>query len=162
VGGNLFAPQPAGDVAVALLAVDATVKLVSARGERTLRLSDFYTGFMTTALAADELLAEIQVPLRWAGPPTSSAPQAANTPAVVTAQRTWFEGRSVRSARLGLNAVDLTDSSAHAEAALGWVHAGRESHRGGGAAGRRVRALRRLRRQRVVSRRWWASMSLGS
>jgi CO/xanthine dehydrogenase FAD-binding subunit len=34
IGGNIFAPPPAGDVAVALLALDAQVKLVSQKGER--------------------------------------------------------------------------------------------------------------------------------
>ena len=38
VGGNLFAPPPAGDLAVALLALGAEVKLASADGERVLPL----------------------------------------------------------------------------------------------------------------------------
>ena len=107
VGGNIFAPQPAGDVAVALLALDASVKLVSARGERTMPLSEFYTGFMTTDLGADELLAEIQVPV----PAGQTAylkygRRQANTPAVVTvAVHVVWNGAKVRSARLGLNAV---------------------------------------------------------
>ena len=49
VGGNLFTPPPGGDVAVALLALDATVTLASSRGERIVPLADFFTGFMTTA-----------------------------------------------------------------------------------------------------------------
>ena len=47
VGGNLFTPPPGGDVAVALLALDASVTLASPRGERTVPLADFFTGFMT-------------------------------------------------------------------------------------------------------------------
>ena len=39
VGGNIFAPPPAGDVAVALLALDAAVKLVGSGGERVDRKS---------------------------------------------------------------------------------------------------------------------------
>ena len=121
VGGNIFAPQPAGDVAVALLALDASVKLVSARGERTMPLSEFYTGFMTTDLGADELLAEIQVPV----PAGQTAylkygRRQANTPAVVTvAVHVVWNGAKVRSARLGLNAVGPYPMRAtKAEAAL--------------------------------------------
>jgi CO/xanthine dehydrogenase FAD-binding subunit len=121
VGGNIFAPQPAGDVAVALLALEARVKLVSARGERTMPLSDFYTGFMTTELQADELLAEIQVPV----PAGQTAylkygRRQANTPAVVTvAAHVVWNGEKVRSARLGLNAVGPHPMRApKAEAAL--------------------------------------------
>ena len=63
VGGNLFTPPPGGDVAVALLALDATVTLASATARRDLPLADFYTGFMTNQLADDELLVEVRVPI---------------------------------------------------------------------------------------------------
>ncbi len=107
IGGNLFAPPPAGDVAVALLALSASVKLVSATGERVIPLEEFYTGFMTTALQPDELLAEVQVPF-----PTGRTVylkygrKQRNTPAVVTvaAQLDW-NGEEVERARLALNGV---------------------------------------------------------
>lgn len=107
VGGNLFAPSPAGDVAVALLALDAQVKLVSQNGERTLPLSKFYTGFMTNALEPGELLAEIEVPV----PAGRTAyhkygRKHANTPAVVTvAAHIVTAGDRVQEARLALGAV---------------------------------------------------------
>jgi CO/xanthine dehydrogenase FAD-binding subunit len=120
-GGNIFAPQPAGDVAAALLALDATVKLVSVRGERAMPLSEFYSGFMTTELEADELLTEIQIPI----PEGKTAYQKvsrrqANSPAVVTvAARVVWNGEKVRSARLSLNAVGPHPMRApRAEAAL--------------------------------------------
>lgn len=107
VGGNLFTPPPGGDVAVALLALDATVTLADAQGTRTLALEDFFTGFMTTRMSASELLTEIHVPI-------SSDPTAfikfgrkhANTPAVVTvAVRLRWDGGSVADARVALGAV---------------------------------------------------------
>ncbi|HEC21522.1 MAG TPA: xanthine dehydrogenase family protein subunit M [Chloroflexi bacterium] len=107
VGGNLFAPPPGGDFAVALLALDAQLKLVSARGERTLPLAEFYTGFMTTALEPDELVAEIRVPV----PAGRTAylkygRRHTNTPAVVTvAAHLVLNGKKVEDARLALNAV---------------------------------------------------------
>jgi CO/xanthine dehydrogenase FAD-binding subunit len=85
VGGNLFTPPPGGDVAVALLALDARVRLAGAHGERVLPLADFYTGFMTNALAADELLVQIYVPTAVRETAfIKFGRKHANTPAVVT------------------------------------------------------------------------------
>jgi CO/xanthine dehydrogenase FAD-binding subunit len=106
-GGNLFAPPPSGDLAVALLALDARVKLAGQSGERLIPLSDFYTGFMLNALAPGELLVEIQVPV----PQGKTAylkygRRHANTPAVVTvAAHLELDGRVVKAASLALNAV---------------------------------------------------------
>jgi xanthine dehydrogenase small subunit len=44
VGGNLFAPAPFGDLAVALLALDATVSVQGSYGTRDMALEDFLTG----------------------------------------------------------------------------------------------------------------------
>jgi carbon-monoxide dehydrogenase medium subunit len=107
IGGNIFAPPPAGDVAVALLALDANVKLASTRGERTMPLADFYTGFMTTELSEDELLAEIQVPLP-AGKTiyVRKGRKQSNTPPVVSVSaQIVMDGDRVASARLALGGV---------------------------------------------------------
>ena len=107
IGGNIFAPPPAGDVAVALLALSASVKLVSASGERVIPLEEFYTGFMTTALEPGELLAEVQVPVP-AGRTVylKYGRKQSNTPAVVTvAAQIGLNGGEVERARLALNAV---------------------------------------------------------
>lgn len=107
VGGNLFVPSPAGDFAVALLALDAQVKLARAGGERVVPLASFWTGFMQTALAADELLAEILVPV----PAGRTAfvkygRKHANTPAIVTvAAHLVLDGGRVQQARLALGAA---------------------------------------------------------
>ncbi len=63
VGGNLFTPPPGGDVAVALLALDARATLASTRGERSVPLAEFHTGFLTSQLADDELLVRLDVPM---------------------------------------------------------------------------------------------------
>ena len=107
VGGNLFTPPPGGDVSVALLALDATVTLASTRGARVLPMADFQTGFMTNALAPDELLVEIAVPIR--SEPTAYVKfgrKHANTPAVVTvAVRLEWDGERIAVARIALGAV---------------------------------------------------------
>ena len=107
VGGNLFTPPPGGDIAVALLALDARVRLAGPGGERVIPLADLFTGFMTSALATDELLAAIEVPMT----PRETAflkfgRKQANTPAVVTVAvaLTREQGR-VREARIALGAA---------------------------------------------------------
>ncbi len=121
VGGNLFAPPPAGDLAVALLALEARVKLVSQSGERVLPLSEFYTGFMTNALEPGELLTEIEVPVP-AGKTVyvKYGRKHAHTPAVVTVAAAVVQsGAQVESARIALNAVGPHPIRAgQAEAAL--------------------------------------------
>ena len=62
VAGNLITASPANDTITPLIALDAEIVLVSARGERVLRLGDFYLGVRRTALAPDELLREIHFP----------------------------------------------------------------------------------------------------
>jgi CO/xanthine dehydrogenase FAD-binding subunit len=107
VGGNLFAPPPAGDLAVALLALDARVKLAGNGSQRVLPLSEFYTGFMSTALRPDELVAEILVPVPQGKTVyVKHGRRGANTPAVVSlAAHLVFEGERVVDARLALNGV---------------------------------------------------------
>ena len=63
LAGNIAYASPAADVAPPLLALGATITLVSkARGARTLPLSDFILGPRKTALAEDELITELAFP----------------------------------------------------------------------------------------------------
>lgn len=62
LGGNLFAPPPAGDAAVALLALDAQVVLARKGGERTVPLDGFYSGWLQTACQPNELVTRLVVP----------------------------------------------------------------------------------------------------
>ncbi len=60
LAGNLITASPANDSIVPLLALDAQITVQSAaRGERTLPLHQFLTGFRKTALADDEILTRI-------------------------------------------------------------------------------------------------------
>ncbi|HVP56809.1 MAG TPA: xanthine dehydrogenase family protein subunit M [bacterium] len=62
VGGNLCNASPACDLAPPLLVLDATVKALSAKGERAIPLKDFMTCPKETCLARHELVTEIVVP----------------------------------------------------------------------------------------------------
>lgn len=62
LAGNLGTASPAGDVNIALLAHDATVDLLSVRGQRTLKLQEFFVGPGRTQIAADEMIHAIRIP----------------------------------------------------------------------------------------------------
>jgi CO/xanthine dehydrogenase FAD-binding subunit len=63
LGGNIANASPAGDTLPVLLALDATFVLGSARGERTVPADAFWTAYRRTALAGDELVLRIRIPL---------------------------------------------------------------------------------------------------
>lgn len=63
LAGNLITASPANDAIVPLLALDAQISVQSAaRGERTMPLRAFLTGFRKVDLAEDEILTRIAFP----------------------------------------------------------------------------------------------------
>jgi aerobic carbon-monoxide dehydrogenase medium subunit len=62
VGGNLAAGDPLTDPGASLIALDAEVTLTSSKGQRRLRLDEFFIDYYQTALQPGELLTEIHVP----------------------------------------------------------------------------------------------------
>jgi CO/xanthine dehydrogenase FAD-binding subunit len=64
VGGNLGSSSPAGDALPPLLASSATVEVASAaRGTRLVAADAFFTGVKRNAMAEDELIAAVHVPV---------------------------------------------------------------------------------------------------
>src|SRR5580698_719438 len=66
IGGNLVNGSPAADSSPALLVYDTEVELVSVRGKRRIPYASFHTGYKRNAMAADELLFALHLPLRFA------------------------------------------------------------------------------------------------
>lgn len=62
IGGNVCNASPAADGAIAMLALDTRVTIVSTRGERSVALNDFFTGPGETVLEKDELVKEFIIP----------------------------------------------------------------------------------------------------
>src|SRR4030095_14365891 len=62
LGGNLAFNDPHSDPGTVLLIHDATVALGGSRGERKLRLDEFLIDVYATALEADELLLDVEIP----------------------------------------------------------------------------------------------------
>jgi CO/xanthine dehydrogenase FAD-binding subunit len=65
LGGNLVNGSPAADSSPALLAYEAEIELISARGRRRVPYSQFHTGYKRNVLAADELLYAIYIQRRF-------------------------------------------------------------------------------------------------
>jgi carbon-monoxide dehydrogenase medium subunit len=62
IAGNLVTASPANDTIAPLTALDATIVIGSARGERSVPIAEFFTGFRATCLQPDELIREIRFP----------------------------------------------------------------------------------------------------
>jgi len=63
LGGNLAHGDPANDHPATMLAYGAQVVAVGPGGTRTIKCTDFFTDLFETALAHDEILTEIQIPV---------------------------------------------------------------------------------------------------
>jgi carbon-monoxide dehydrogenase medium subunit len=62
IGGSIAHGDPASDLPAVLLALRATLVAQGAGGRREIAVDDFFTGFLETSLAPDEMLVEIRVP----------------------------------------------------------------------------------------------------
>jgi len=109
LGGNLCYGESASDPSPALLALRATVRLHGPDGERTVPITEFFTGFYATAMREGEILTRVDVPdmpagarwryLKW-------TPRAQEDKALVgLAAMLVMDGRHCRVARLAVGGV---------------------------------------------------------
>ncbi len=110
LGGSLAHADPAGDLGAVALALDAEFVIVGAGGRRTVPAHDFFVDYFTTALAEDELLAEIRFP-KYTGwrhhyEKFNRTAQAWSMVAVAVALK--VEGVTISEARIGLTNMGST------------------------------------------------------
>ena len=115
LGGNLGTASPIGDTPPALLALDASLVLASSRGEREVRLAEYFTGYRQSVKRPDELIKTIRIPLPVA--PVTAFHKIAkrrfdDISGVAVAYALKFaggtDGATVESVRIGLGGVAAT------------------------------------------------------
>jgi CO/xanthine dehydrogenase FAD-binding subunit len=103
VGGNLATASPAADLAPALLALGAAVRLRSRQQARDVPLERFFTGYRAHAGRPDELIESVFVPARPPGERTAfrkvGTRAAQSIAKVVVAVAAEIDGGRVRSLR---------------------------------------------------------------
>ncbi len=63
IGGSIVNADPAAELPVLMLALNARLKARKSSSERWIEAQDFFVGMFTTALEADEILVEIELPV---------------------------------------------------------------------------------------------------
>jgi aerobic carbon-monoxide dehydrogenase medium subunit len=64
IGGSLCQADAAEDLSAVCMALDADVVLQGPAGQRVVPIDEFYVGPFTTAVAADEVLVEVRLPVQ--------------------------------------------------------------------------------------------------
>lgn len=108
IGGSLAHGDPAADLPAVMLATNAEMIVLGPRGARTISADDFFVDLLTTALAPDEVLTQVRIPI----PPMGTRgayekyPHPASRYAVVgvAAMLTITEG-NIRQARMAITGV---------------------------------------------------------
>ncbi|MEU3663706.1 FAD binding domain-containing protein [Streptomyces sp. NPDC032940] len=122
LGGNLGTGSPIGDSPPVLLALEASLVLADADGERVVPLADYFTGYRQSVRRPGELIRAVRVPLPLS--PVTAFHKIAkrrfdDISSVAVAFALDIEDGVVRKARIGLGGVAATPIRALAtEAAL--------------------------------------------
>jgi carbon-monoxide dehydrogenase medium subunit len=109
IGGSLAHADPAAELPAVAVCLDARFTVRGEAGERTLAAREFFRGYLTTALAPTELLAEVWFPS--AAPGTGAAwiefaRRHGDYALVGVAAVVTLEGSTVRRASLAVTGVD--------------------------------------------------------
>ncbi len=135
-GGALAHADPAGDMPAPVLALGGELVVVGPGGRRTVSAADFFEDLFTTALAEDELLAEIRIPSHrgWGGHYAKFTRVAQQWSIVAVAAAVRAEAGTIAEARVALTNMGSTAVRATAvEEALVGAAANDESVRAAAA-----------------------------
>ena len=109
LGGNLVTCVPSMDSGPTLLALDAEVTVLGAKGTRKSSLSDFFVAPRKTSLEPDELLLEIIIPKENLGKPASfikfGLRKGQALALVNAASAFWIDKNKFKDVRIALGAV---------------------------------------------------------
>ena len=123
LGGSLCQADPSEDLSAVCTAVDASCVITSSDGQRVVPMHAFHVGPYETAVANNEMLTEIRIPLRpGGGSAYQKVERRAGDWAVVSAgAAVWMDAGIIVDGRVGLAAVgpDTTSIQPVAEALAG-------------------------------------------
>jgi len=122
IGGNLGTGSPIGDIPPALLALEASVVLAAADGERVVPLDGYFTGYRRSVRRPGELIRAVRIPLplaRLTAFHKIAKRRFDDISSVAVGFAIDIEAGVIRTARIGLGGVAATPVRAYAtEAAL--------------------------------------------
>lgn len=121
LGGALVHADPASDLPAPILALDATLVIEGAGGERAVAAADFFTDLFTTVIGEDEILTAIRIPKHtgWGGHYEKFTRVAQQWSIVSVAAAVKVDGGTISEAKIGLTNMGSTPLRASAaEAAL--------------------------------------------
>lgn len=123
IGGNIGTASPIGDMPPVLLALEASLTLVSPLGTREILLDDFFLDYRKTALAPDEIIQSLSMPRLWEGETFHcdkvSKRRDQDISTVAGAYRVRIRNGRIEDARLAFGGMAATPRRARAaEAAL--------------------------------------------
>lgn len=109
VGGSLAHADPAAELPTLAVCVGAELVMRGPSGERTVNAREFFTGFLSTVLAEDEILTAVRIPV--AGPGTGSAFEEVarrhgDFAMVGVAAQVRLSGDTITEASIALSGVD--------------------------------------------------------
>ena len=109
-GGSLAHADPAADLPVVAMALDASFVIAGADGRRTVPAADFFQGVFSTALGEDELLVEVRVPkyTGWGAHYEKFSRVAQGWSIVSVAAAVRVDGGSIAEARVALGNMGPT------------------------------------------------------
>ena len=121
-GGSLAHADPAADLTAVFLALEGTVHVVGAAGERDIAADDLFIDLWTTSLEPDEIITDLVLPIPAAGSVAGYKKYghpASGYALVGVAVRLDLDGETVTNARVAITgATSKATRSAAAEAAL--------------------------------------------
>jgi CO/xanthine dehydrogenase FAD-binding subunit len=109
LAGNLANASPAADSPPALLAYEAEIEMISARGSRRLPYAKFHLGYKRTELSPDELIYAVHLPRKFAGwrgyARKVSARNAQAISKVCIAGQAKISDRRIQAIRIGMGSI---------------------------------------------------------
>jgi carbon-monoxide dehydrogenase medium subunit len=110
IGGSLAHADPSADYPAVMLALDADLQLAGPKGRRIVKARDFFQDLLTVDLAADEILAAVQLTPIATAAYAKLVQRASHYAIVGVAVAIEVNSGTIASARVG-----LTGASSHAQ-----------------------------------------------